>query len=371
MLSRQLDGVLVSIRIRPEGRMRQGFDEAMSAGSKFQSSSDPKAGCDAQRHRFLPVLIVSILIRPEGRMRPPRARSFGSPRGFNPHPTRRPDATFSSGEDWSSSPGFQSSSDPKAGCDLVITEATAVTSMFQSSSDPKAGCDWLPSTAMRQTKRFNPHPTRRPDATRSRLPKSRGRGEFQSSSDPKAGCDDVGDAVYRDLSAFQSSSDPKAGCDTMSGFSPSGNEMFQSSSDPKAGCDHGAVAPRGRLAVQFQSSSDPKAGCDTASDFSADASDLVSILIRPEGRMRPPARAACESCPHGNSFNPHPTRRPDATVGGTVELFGIDVSILIRPEGRMRPGASGWPAWERYIKFQSSSDPKAGCDPARRPWSGR
>jgi len=37
--------------------------------------------------------------------------------------------------------GFQSSSDPKAGCDWLFAAEPTAMEEFQSSSDPKAGCD--------------------------------------------------------------------------------------------------------------------------------------------------------------------------------------------------------------------------------------
>ena len=67
-------------------------------------------------------------------------------------------------------------------------------------------------------------------------------------------------------------------------------------------------------------------------------------------------------CSEPKGFNPHPTRRPDATPGLRRQDHAQGhVSILTRPEGRMRhprraPYPSPWPT------FQSSPDPKAGCD---------
>ena len=61
-------------------------------------------------------------------------------------------------------------------------------------------------------------------------------------------------------------------------------------------------------------------------------------------------------------FNPHPTRRPDATGEG-INLGNMpdEVSILTRPEGRMRPVNRALSRLEK-LAFQSSPDPKAGCD---------
>ena len=60
-------------------------------------------------------------------------------------------------------------------------------------------------------------------------------------------------------------------------------------------------------------------------------------------------------------FNPHPARRPDATSDSPRYRQGHDVSILIRPEcGCNKHGdiiLSAWPLW-----FQSSSGQKAGCN---------
>ena len=83
----------------------------------------------------------------------------------------------------------------------------------------------------------------------------------------------------------------------------------------------------------FQPSSDPKAGCD-----------LDRALVY--------AYVKC--------FNPHPTRRPDATRDSYDNAEGYDVSTLIRPEGRMRRAVHTAKGDMRM--FQPSSDPKAGCD---------
>ena len=61
----------------------------------FQSSPDPKAGCDlGTRAGFLRLYV-----------------------------------------------GFQSSPDPKAGCDVLEPIGNVAVPLFQSSPDPKAGCD--------------------------------------------------------------------------------------------------------------------------------------------------------------------------------------------------------------------------------------
>ena len=123
----------------------------------------------------------------------------------------------------------------------------------------------------------------------------------------------------------------------------------------------------------------PATGCNREGD--------VSILIRPEGRMQP---APAHGRRHATAirFNPHPARRPDATVpfqSSTGLLGAAEVSILIRPEGRMQPFTArrSWPlpldrfnphparrpdataqqrADEHDAPFQSSSGQKAGCN---------
>ena len=114
----------------------------------------------------------------------------------------------------------------------------------------------------------------------------------------------------------------------------------------------------------FQSSSGQKAGCNPLSRVFRVNAKPVSILIPPEGRMQPGRRKSDAGLLRG--FNPHPARRPDATIvlfdifaaegwfqsssgqkaGCNVSVRGLkrvqsQVSILIRPEGRMQLDAVG------------------------------
>ena len=85
---------------------------------------------------------------------------------------------------------------------------------------------------------------------------------------------------------------------------------FQSSSGQKAGCNTITRRPTLR-SKPFQSSSGLLAGCN----------GLV-VSYAPNSRM---------------GFNPHPARRPDATVNGHRRRLGCgEVSILIRPSGQMQ-----------------------------------
>ena len=133
----------VSILTRPEGRVRHCLNSVRIVRCLwFQSSPDPKAGCDELAHS--PACTgqeVSILTRPEGRVRPRPRRRRSRRGGFNPHPTRRPGATWSSLRAAAIASSFQSSPDPKAGCDPTFKDWRSCLTWFQSSPDPKAGCD--------------------------------------------------------------------------------------------------------------------------------------------------------------------------------------------------------------------------------------
>ena len=162
--------------------------------------------------RLCSAIIVSILIRSEDRMQfccsGVNARHWS---GFNPHPIRRSDAIIRLVSSRTLLK-FQSSSDPKIGCNVVVSIlafvsslvsilirsedrmqlivdiATAIQTMFQSSSDPKIGCN--------------------PELVFWQLHD----GEFQSSSDPKIGCNKRLSVPPNRHRQFQSSSDPKIGC---------------------------------------------------------------------------------------------------------------------------------------------------------------
>ena len=143
---------------------------------------------------------------------------------------------------------------------------------------------------------------------------------------------------------------------------------------------------------------------------------VVSILIRPSGRMQPALRSTTSvtrpaSCfnphpafwpdatralgvysmakthcfnPHPafwpdatrrrvlpmlpvrvSSFNPHPAFWPDATLVSTRRSGGVVrplVSILIRPSGRMQPCIKAHGLYPHCTTFQSSSGLLAGCN---------
>ena len=138
--------------------------------------------------------------------------------------------------------------------------------------------------------------------------------------------------------------------------------MFQSSPDPKAGCNGEARGHR-RTPLSFQSSPDPKAGCNYPSAGRSPSPAPVSILTRPEGRMQPrdpyvhgatdrlvsiltrPGRPDATVGSHAGrisrirGFNPHPTRRPDATPA-SEQQYTADGSF--NPHPTRRPDATTW-----------------------------
>ncbi len=169
------------------------------------------------------------------------------------------------------------------------------------------------------------------------------------------------------------------------------------------------ATPNCRLVVSsmqmFQSSPGPKAGCYAIALLGSSIRRCVSILTRPESRML--RQALTKPSPIGSSFNPHPARKPDATIISTLIVVirmsfnphparkpdatidqtptgsTSEVSILTRPESRMLPATRQKKAAHESVsiltrpesrmlrvtitgfyllqKFQSSPGPKAGC----------
>ena len=254
----------VSILIQPEGRM-----QLIAVDTK----------------PMLP--LVSILIQPEGRMQP------------------RPSCMKRT----ASSP-FQSSSSQKAGCNGVAISTYNEMSLFQSSSSQKAGCNrGRKSGHDRCTPGFNPHPARRPDATRRGA--SVGRVE--------------------EVSIL---------------IQPEGRMQLRLVAGP------GAAPAEVSILIQ------PEGRMQRLGAARVLGEVLVSILIQPEGRMQPPW-----------AQNVHVKARVSILIQpeGRMQLLevvqhggGSRVSILIQPEGRMQPMTAI--TLRRMASFQSSSSQKAGCN---------
>ena len=135
-------------------------------------------------------------------------------------------------------------------------------------------------------------------------------------------------------------------------------------------------------AWRFQSSPGQKAGCNLATKSRL---TLVSGF-NPHPARRPGATVLrVGSLPTGTTcFNPHPARRPGATddvvvdhpafqfqsspgqkagcnlAGDRPSAYALLVSILTRPEGRVQP--AGQPDNPAPPGFQSSPGQKAGCN---------
>jgi len=156
----------VSTLIRPEGRMRPLDSGNLSISEMFQPSSDPKAGCDqAVTVDGSPSDDVSTLIRPEGRMRPVIASyvSIMAVVSTLIRPEGRMRLEFPEVEGFAQDvstlirPEGRMRPNPRLNFTPLL--------LFQPSSDPKAGCDMFFIFTDSLLWCFNPHPTRRPDAT--------------------------------------------------------------------------------------------------------------------------------------------------------------------------------------------------------------
>ena len=87
--------------------------------------------------------------------------------------------------------------------------------------------------------------------------------------------------------------------------------LFQSSPDPEAG-GYSPQIDTVYLGMLFQSSPDPEAGCYSQLEGGSIPGVRVSILTRPGGRVLPLHNLFQNFFITG--FNPHPTRRPGATL---------------------------------------------------------
>ena len=138
--------LVVSILTRPEGRMQQdGQALSIPTLSGFQSSPGQKAGCNPAG---LALTTLAKRFNPHPARRPDATWSRQAPTGqgsacFNPHPARRPDATIIA-----TAAGFA------AGNVSILTRPEG--RMQQAGPAP-----WV----FRARTCFNPHPARRPDAT--------------------------------------------------------------------------------------------------------------------------------------------------------------------------------------------------------------
>ena len=232
------------------------------------------------------------------------------PCSFNPHPARRPGATWEAIPSAAAST-FQSSPGPKAGCYVSIIVSGYYDITFQSSPGPKAGCyaprNWLPSAS----------------------PK------FQSSPGPKAGCYGVA-VLDLDGDGLVSILTRPEGRVLLADWvgDPDGDGRFNPHPARRPGATPTGLGPTGATSG-FNPHPARRPGATGPAGVTVRRT-LVSILTRPEGRVLPPVNLPLSRPRTG--FNPHPARRPGATK--KVSQITQDyrpVSILTRPEGRVLP----------------------------------
>ena len=160
--------MIVSILIQPEGWMQPTEPHLVGGKHRFQSSSNPKVGCNSRSA----IVFLSKLRSFQSSSNPKvgcnwqkRATSAVQPCCFNPHPTRRLDAT------------------------LICTRGSCQPDIsFNPHPTRRLDATQRAVDILLASKRFNPHPTRRLDATLVRLAFSASAKLFQSSSNPKVGC---------------------------------------------------------------------------------------------------------------------------------------------------------------------------------------
>ena len=209
---------------------------------------------------------------------------------------------------------FQSSPGQKAGCNIASSATFALKAGFQSSPGQKARCNPVTDYEDQSMYCFNPHPARRPGATRvgrrHRLPQrvsilTRPEGRVQPS---------VGANVYETAAVVSILTRPEGRVQPMVKGQLKLARRVSILTRPE-----GRVQP---LAYQQRQA----------------VLSEVSILTRPEGRVQPPVGPPYLARPE--CFNPHPARRPGATCQCRQRHHRSAVSILTRPEGRVQPPQS-------------------------------
>src|SRR5206468_2589837 len=143
---------------------------------------------------------------------------------------------------------------------------------------PQSSCN--KAVPLRTISGFNPHPTRRLDATSETLIQRYALREFQSSSNPKVGCYDVAGQLPSLHVRVSILIQPEGWMLLLGWLLESHPELwFQSSSNPRVGCYVRARLAALAALLEFQSSSNPKVGCYHERSPAYDRSRQVSILI--------------------------------------------------------------------------------------------
>ena len=378
----------VSILIQPEGRMQPVCrTHTIRVSTRFQSSSSPKAGCNyCTVSHFASLFRVSILIQPEGRMQQFKRRSIregvylfqssSSPKaGCNWTMMR-----YLQGDDL-----FQSSSSPKAGCNRLSCNACGrLADVFQSSSSPKAGCNSPPwYFIFTTTPRFQSSSSPKAGCNGIRDSRSLEICSFQSSSSPKAGCNPTRRWPWPTTGSFNPHPARRPDATRRVLAALHGRLLVSILIQPEGRMQHLAgvrvilvvevsilIQPEGRM--QRPSSCPwPSAAPTCFNPHPARRPDAttqglgevairfgVSILIQPEGRMQlsdqvdalidqdlfqssSSPKAGCNSVGRSHRaggppcFNPHPARRPDATPGYVFSTQSSRTSPVASEIGQM------------------------------------
>ena len=183
---------------------------------------------------------------------------------------------------------------------------------FQSSPGPKAGCNHPRLRLSFCTRCFNPHPARKPGATRRPAIRSMRLGRFQSSPGPKAGCNWQAHHRIHQARRVSILTRPESRVQhRMSKYSlptscvsiltrPESRVQRRNAPDfaqlrarfnphpaPKAGCNPEGLNDLVGNVLLFQSSPGPKAGCNAIFCAVRLLISRVSILTRPESRVQP------------------------------------------------------------------------------------
>ena len=259
---------------------------------------------------------------------------------------------------------FQSSSSQKAGCNLVQLHCGCCSTgpCFNPHPARRPDATWtLARRILPSLTGFNPHPARRPDATVlggvgvgrqagrvSILIQPEGRMQLPSNK---------GSAAHRQRVSILIQPEGRMQLSDVVDESQF-YWLFQSSSSQKAGCNYSQqtysnwaisvsilIQPEGRMQRRMRPSfRHVRMGFNP------------HPARRPDATPPPGTRQPANTC-----FNPHPARRPDATRAGREKVRPRRVSILIQPEGRMQLAAV-LAEQAKGARFQSSSSQKAGCN---------
>ena len=205
--------------------------------------------------------------------------------------------------------------------------------MFQSSSSPKTGCKLIDALGQSGATGFNPHPARRPDASRCfQNVRSAIKVSILIQPEDRMQVQGNGLMVFGIVVSILIQPEDRMQVDLSEQVLVS--SLFQSSSSPKTGCKGFSNAELQFLEACFNPHPARRPDASIVQPADVGRLDHVSILIQPEDRMQ--------------EYQSVDQPGPQA------------VSILIQPEDRMQGRYQVFIAPAKFV-FQSSSSPKTGC----------